>query len=220
VVGLGLFCWKRKRSAKSKGISRPSSPDGLEVGDAPAGFGDPRIVTELPVRREKHELPGQGESNRYSVPTELASTTPFGPRHSELDGQSQSPLPPSELSNESSTKKAAVSNLTVKPTQEMSRVSASWSNTPWSEPQEGFLPSASSAAAVPAARQSITRELEGRGVEVDDEDPDELQRLMDEERRIDEAIIESERIQKLRKEKEELQKKLLAARKKTNHVQN
>jgi hypothetical protein len=57
-------------------------------------------------------------------------------------------------------------------------------------------------------------------VDVDDEDPDELQRLMDEERRIDEAILESERIQKLRQEKEELQKKLLAARKKNNHVQN
>jgi hypothetical protein len=222
-VGLVLFCWKRKKSAKPKGISRPSSPDGLEIGDAPAGFGDPRTVTELPVQKEKHELPGQGESNRYSVPTELASTTPFGPTHSELDGQNQPPLPPSELSNESSTKKPVASKLSVEPTPEMSRVSASWSNTPWSEPQEGFLPSASSAAANPSnssTGQNITRELEGRGVDVDDEDPDELQRLMDEERRIDEAILESERIQKLRQEKEELQKKLLAARKKNNHVQN
>lgn len=137
-----------------------------------------------------------------------------------MDGVSHPPLPPSELSNEPSTKKSAASNLSVKPAPEMSKVSASWSNTLWSEPQEEFLPSASSAANYSSTRQSITRELEDRGVEVDDEDPDELQRLMEEERRIDEAILESERIQKLRQEKEELQRKMAAARKKTNHVQN
>lgn len=203
-VGLGLFCWKRRKSSKSKHFSRPSSPDGLEVGDAPAGFGDPRTATELPVRREKHELPGQGEGNRNSVPAELGATSEVSP-------------PPSELPNEPSAKKAAKSNISVKPTQEMSRVSASWSNTPWSEPQEGILPRASSAAVMPAAGHN--REQEGRGVLSEEGDADELQRLMDEERRIDEAILESERIQKLRQEKEELQKRLLEARKKNNHVQ-
>ncbi|KAF4627183.1 hypothetical protein G7Y89_g10978 [Cudoniella acicularis] len=228
LAGIAFYVWRRKSKMKSPPEPPLSGEGGLEVGDAPPQFtalrraemearevdkpqfvtGEPRdeelavhdIIldhNELDTSRERQEMDGTGTSLR--------------PRHAELDatgnssGLNSSSVPfrdrgePKTIRSELSPTRKPLSDSTAPiisdPTLTQSPNSAPYSNTPWSNPGiESF-----GAAQPPATHQSANETSEAL----------EMRRIEEEERRIDAAIAESERLQALRKEKEELQKRKL-----------
>lgn len=164
-----------------------------EPTDAAIATHDIHVDGELDANRERQELdstgaplqPRSSELDRMARQSELAGVVSRG----ELSGNSTSR---SELSPR--RKPVSASSPPPVPTQQHQTTSASSSNQPWSDPGSQGL-----AATGPVTNQTAAEAAEA----------EEMRRLEDEERRIDEAIAESERLQALRKEKEELQKRKL-----------
>jgi len=224
LAGIGIYVWRRKWKTKDPPLS---GEGGLEVGDAPPEFtalrraemeakeaDTPHIITGEPmneglavhgIQLDGNDLDASGERQ------ELDSTgASIQPRHAELDATanlselSDAGIPfrgelsgdstrRSELSPKRKPLSGSVSPRISDPTSQ-SLTSAPWSNKPWSNPDiEGF------GVAYPVTHQSTNEAAEAA----------EMRRIEEEERRIDAAIAESERLQALRKQKEELQKRKL-----------
>jgi hypothetical protein len=237
LAGIGIYIWRRKSKMKDPpifgegGLEVGHAPPfygqgGLEVGDAPPEFtalrraemeakeaGKPHIITgeHMDHGPEVHEIQLDGNELDASVERqELGSNgtiTSFQPTHAELNAAanlselSDAGVPfRGELSGDStrrselSPKRKPVSGSAspgIDDPTSQSPPRASWSNSPWSNPGvERFgAPHVQSAEEVAEAA--------------------EMRRIEEEERRIDEAIAESERLQALRRQKEELQKRKL-----------
>jgi hypothetical protein len=108
-------------------------------------------------------------------------------------------------------------NLLPQSQQHKPLASSSWVNSPWSDPGFEQESSSHSQPEHPPPPQNAPPQIPIPIAHLHEEpgsptEQDELLRMEEEERRIDEAIAESERLQALRREKDELQKKMLEAR--------
>lgn len=182
---------------------------GLEELSAESGRGATTAHAELPgdaERRERSEL-SSSASHHHHIPKAAGGFTSLGAA-------------------------ATAISPNAKP-QRKPLTTASWSNTPfWSDPgyEQGEAPShpqpsepplsepAKPPPQIPPISTDHTRDGDGgrreepKSQSTSPTEHDELLSLEEEERRIDEAIAESERLQKLRREKEELQRRRMEAR--------
>jgi hypothetical protein len=228
---LAFFFWRR-RQKKNSGPPL-SGEGGLEVGEAPPQFTALRAAElEASERRSNHAIkPPDGMNTvtdhvldnllaiRDIEIEELSADTEWregnGATHSELSGD----LEQRQMTELASTpshhqrKHVAAAPPTASPRSNPSPqplTSASWSNTPWSDPGFEASPPASKPPPVPAPAPAPAPQVEGKADSPTERD--ELMRLEEDERRIDAAIAESERLQALRREKEEVQKRMSEAK--------
>jgi len=181
---------------------------------------------------------GVGELSAESPQRQELGTSTDETTHAELSGDVESQRAELGSTNSHRLRKpvagfapmAVSPNLFPQSQQHRPTASSSWVNSPWlnsgfdheNPPQAsvGHLPPPSKAAPAPPL-DTQPQIPPPAGVHSTDgsrspAEADELLRMEEEERRIDEAIAESERLQALRKEKEELQKRMLEARAKNS----
>jgi hypothetical protein len=225
---LAFFLWRR-RQKKNSGPPL-SGEGGLEVGDAP-----PQFTALRAAEMEANERGSYHAVKPHDAVTDHVHDTPFatggigieelsgdiqrqegldaalvsGATHSELGGDSERRQMTELASTPSHHQRKPVAGAppTTSPNLNPSPqpfTSASWSNTPWSDPGFDATPPSSKPPPIP------TPQVEGEADSPTERD--ELMRLQEDERRIDAAIAESERLQALRKEKEEVQRRMLEAR--------
>jgi hypothetical protein len=224
LVGVGVFICVKRTMAKKAPIPVEG---GLEVGEAPPEFsalrraeletndiGNPSIRQREFGGNEPavHDNPFEGNEVRASERRQESDNTGVSPRpeYSELDGKAEipeldgpNPLARGEVSGDSMmlfehsppNRKSLPGSTAPQLGQTTSKSPASVShlNSPWSSPGIEDLKSEEALGARPGKAANAA----------------EMRRIEEEERRLDEAIAESEKLQALRRQKEELQKRKL-----------
>ncbi|CZR56771.1 uncharacterized protein PAC_06660 [Phialocephala subalpina] len=222
---VAFLLWRRRRKQRN---SPPLdlSPEGLEVGEPPPKPELDSTAIGVPVSQHEAQPELQDASaNRTPAGSELHSSPAFTTStlgRAEM-GNSPTPqsatnaVPTSELSTTPATPKPASAQLQPQPQQPISqrpvapsnstalKANAPWETDPFPYPQPEVT-------ATQAQKTPLLSETD---------DDDELKRLEEEERRVDAAIAESERIRALKEEKTALQARktaLLEAKQKASRT--